>query len=262
LIEKGVFLIYAYLSGGRIEMKHTLVFFLTLLVAALSAAAAPAGTIEKLIGTADVYPAGGKAWKPAQTGQKLFAKDNCRTGAQSTLEIRWANGGIMRVGEKSNLTISHRPDTSAISCAKVMSGRVWATMKKISGTGQQFSLESPTAVAGIRGTVFRMDVGDDTGTDVAVYEGKVAVGPGAALKKADSAAVTDTSARHEVQGPGEVEGPKEVTLREWLTIVAGQQIRVERSGVFKTWQFDQSKDSTDTWVKYNLERDSAMDAEE
>jgi len=239
-------------------MKHTIIFSLTLLAAALSAAAGPAGTIVTVTGTAEVYPAGGKAWKPAYTGLKLFAKDNCRTGAESSLEIRWTNGGIMRVSEKSYLTVSHRPDTSDISSAKVLSGRVWVTMKKISGTGQKFTIESPTAVAGIRGTVFRMDVGSDTGTDVAVYEGKVAVGPGAALKKADTA-VTDTSARHEVQGPAEVEGPKEVTLREWLTIVAGQQIRVERSGVFKTWQFDQNKDSTDTWVKFNLERDAAME---
>jgi hypothetical protein len=238
-------------------MKHTIIFSLTLLAAALSAVAGPAGTIEKVIGTADVYPAGGKAWKPARSGQKLFAKDNCRTGAESSLEIRWTNGGILRIGEKSYLTVSHRPDTSAISCAKVLSGRVWATMKKISGTGQQFSLESPTAVAGIRGTVFRMDVGADTGTDVAVYEGKVAVGPGAALPKA--VPEPDSSSRHEVKGPAEVEGPREVTLSEWVTIVAGQQIRVERSGVFKTWQFDAGKDSTDAWVKYNLERDAAME---
>jgi hypothetical protein len=130
-------------------------------------------------------------------------------------------------------------------------------MKKLSGKGQKFRVESPTAVAGIRGTVFRMDVDSDTGTDVAVYEGKVAVGPGAYLQKAG--AVPDTAARHEVKGPSEVEGPKEVTLREWLTIVAGQQIRVERSGKYRTWQFDAKKDSTDAWVQFNLERDAAMD---
>ena len=238
-------------------MKHTIMVTLTLLVAALSVSAGPAGAIVTVTGTAEVYPAGGKAWKPAHRGQKLFAQDNCRTGAESSLEIRWANGGIMRIGEKSYLTVSHRPDTSAISCAKVLSGRVWATMKKISGTGQRFSIESPTAVAGIRGTVFRMDVGADTGTDVVVYEGKVAVGPGSALPKA--AGEPDSSSRHEVKGPSEVEGPREVTLSEWVTIVAGQQIRVERSGVFKTWLFDQNKDSTDAWVKYNLERDAAME---
>lgn len=237
-------------------MKHITVCLLTLLAAAIAADAAPAGTIAAVTGTAEVYPAGGRAWKPAKSGMKVFAKDNCRTGVASYMEIRWTNGGIMRLGEKSCLTVSRRPDTSDISSAKVLSGRVWVAMKKIAGTGQRFSVESPTAVAGIRGTVFRMDVGSDTGTDVAVYEGKVAVGPGADLQKAE--AVPDTSERHEVKGPAEVEGPKEVTLHEWLTIVAGQQIRVEKSGVFKTWKFDAKADSTDAWVKFNLERDAEI----
>jgi hypothetical protein len=239
-------------------MKHTILFTMTLLAVAAAAAAGPAGTVEKVMGTAaDVYPAGGKGWKPAHSGLKIFAKDNCRTGAGSSMEIRWKNGGTLRIGEKTWLTVSERPDTSDISQARVLSGRVWAAMKKLSGSGRKFSIESPTAVAGIRGTVFRMDVDSGTGTDVAVYEGKVAVGPGADLQKAE--AQIDTSARKEVKGPSEVEGPKEVTLREWLTIVAGQQIRVERSGTFRTWQFDRNKDSSDAWVKYNLERDAAME---
>jgi len=238
-------------------MKHTLLSVVTLLAVAVSAAAGPAGTVEKVIGIADVYPSGGKGWKPARSGLKIFAKDNCRTGAGSSMEIRWVNGGTLRIGEKTWLTVSERPDTSDISQARVLSGRVWAAMKKLSGSGQKFSIESPTAVAGIRGTVFRMDVDSGAGTDVAVYEGKVAVGPGADLQKTE--AQTDTSARKEVKGPSEVEGPKEVTLREWLTIVAGQQIHVERSGTFRTWQFDRKKDSLDAWVKYNLERDAAME---
>jgi hypothetical protein len=239
-------------------MNRTAIIILLLFAAATTIIAGPAGTIEKVMGTADVYHTGGAGWKPAHSGFKVFAKDQCRTGAVSSVEIRWANGGILRLGEKSILTVSERPDTSSISNAKILSGRVWANMKKITNSGQKFSLESPTAVAGIRGTVFRMDVDTDTGTDVAVYEGKVAVGPGADLQKGDSAGL-DTSARHEVKGPSEVEGPKEVTLREWVMIVAGQQIRVERSGTFKTWEFNQKKDSLDVWVKFNLERDKTME---
>lgn len=230
---------------------------LILFAAVVTIFARPAGIIGKVIGTAEVYHVGDKGWKPANTGLKLSAKDQCRTGAASFMEIRWANGGILRIGEKSVLTVSDRIDTSDIAYAKILSGRVWVAMKKISGTGQKFSIESPTAVAGIRGTVFRVDVGADTATDVAVYEGKVAVGPGADLQKGVSA--PDSSARREVKGPSEVEGPREVTLREWITIVAGQQIRVERSGTFTTGRIDQKKDSTDAWVKYNRERDAEIE---
>src|SRR5271157_4431907 len=85
----------------EITMQTNRAVFLVLILFAATAFAGPAGTIEKVIGTADVYHAGGKRWEPVHSGFKIFAKDFCRTGAASSLEIRWANGGILRLGEKS-----------------------------------------------------------------------------------------------------------------------------------------------------------------
>ena len=130
-------------------------------------------------------------------------------------------------------------------------------MKKITSTGAEFGVSTPTATAAIRGTIFRVDMAADSTTDVLVYEGKVAVKPADTLKQGGGRNV-DTTARHEVEGPTEVEGPVEVSLEEWITIVAGQQIRVERTGSFKTWRFDRKKDKLDTWVKYNLEQDAKI----
>jgi hypothetical protein len=239
-------------------MKRALIFPVIMLVAVAVFAAEPAGTIIKVIGTVEVFPTAGTGWKTAGSGTKVYAKDQVRTSSASSAEIRWANGGTLRIAEKSAMTVKELTEKAVAPDVKMLSGKVWANMKKITNSGNKFSVESPTAVAGIRGTVFRLDVGADTATDVLVYEGKVAVGPGADLQKGDSAK-SDTSARHEVQGPSEVEGPKEVTLKEWVTIVAGQQIRVEHSGAFRKWQFDQKQDSVDAWVRFNLERDAAME---
>jgi hypothetical protein len=232
--------------------------FLFIAIAA-SFAAEPAGTIQSITGAADQNLARAPGWKPARVRGKVFLNDQLRTGTESSAELLWANGGVLRIAELSTLAVTEQPkeENSTEPGVKALKGRVWANMQKISNTGKKFSIESPTAVAGIRGTVFRVDVGADSSTDVLVYEGKVAVGPGTALKQ--DTTKKDTSARKEIEGPGEVEGPQEVTLEKWVTIVAGQQIRVEKSGSFKTWQFDRSKDSTDTWVKFNLERDKALE---
>jgi hypothetical protein len=230
-----------------------------LLLIAVSFAAEPAGTIQSIIGTAEQNPARVPGWKPARVGAKIFLNDQLRTSVESSAELRWANGGVLRIAEQSTLAVTEQPpsENSKDPGAKVIQGRVWANMQKISNTGKKFSIESPTAVAGIRGTVFRVDVGADSATDVLVYEGKVAVGPGAALKQDTTG--TDTTTRKEIEGPKEMEGPREVTLSDWVTIVAGQQIRVEKTGAFKTWQFDKARDSTDDWVQFNQARDRAME---
>jgi hypothetical protein len=229
-----------------------------LLTAHLLFAADPLGTLGTLIGSVEVSATRSPGWKSARPGLKLFSGDSMRTAEESIAEIRWANGGIMRVAEQSAIAVVGASDAAPRkSGATVLSGKVWANMKKITSTGTEFGVSTPTATAAIRGTVFRVDMAADSATDVLVYEGKVAVKPADSIAPGNSRN-TDSTARHEVQGPSEVEGPAEVSLEEWVTIVAGQQIHVERTGSFTTWQFDRKKDKLDKWVKRNLELDAQI----
>ncbi|KMQ52822.1 hypothetical protein CHISP_0043 [Chitinispirillum alkaliphilum] len=110
-------------------------------------------------------------------------------------------------------------------------------------------VQTPTATAGIRGSVFRVDVENDSSTDVLVYQGTVVVRP-EALNQRD-AGRRQTGKRQELEGPEGIEGPREVTLEDWITIVAGQQLRVDRSGSFSAWHFDRKRDAENRWVNYN-----------
>jgi hypothetical protein len=237
---------------------NRLVILLALLPIHPLFAANPVGTLETFIGSVEVSAARAAGWQAAKPGARLFAGDSMRTAEESSAEIRWANGGILRIAEQSAIALAG-PSESARqnSGAAVLTGKVWANMKKITSTGAEFGVSTPTATAAIRGTIFRVDMAADSTTDVLVYEGKVAVKPADTLKQGGGRNV-DTTARHEVEGPTEVAGPVEVSLEEWITIVAGQQIHVERTGSFKTWRFDRKKDKLDTWVKYNLEQDAKI----
>jgi hypothetical protein len=240
-------------------MKH--LFYFCILAGCLAAAAAgPAGSVQSLVGTVESNPVRTPGWKPARLNAKIFIGDQLRAAVESMAEVRWANGGVVRLAEQSTMTVTEPPKGQATPepGVKLLTGRVWANMKKISSTGKEFGVETPTALAAIRGTVFRVDMAADSSTDVLVYEGSVAVGAGAAV----TGGLRRDTGRHEIEGPNEVEGPKEVTVEEWVTIVAGQQIHLDKAGSFRTWQFDQKADSLDSWVKFNQERDKAMEKKE
>ena len=137
----------------------------------------------------------------------------------------------------------------------VKKGKIWANIKKLGQRNYDFEVTSSTATAAIRGTIFRMDELDSS-TVVSVYDGKVAVGPGADLKE-QYKTNAKTLERKEVSGPKEVPGPYEVSLMDWVNIVKGHRISIKRDGKFAQEKIDMKSEVTsDDWVKFNMERDS------
>jgi hypothetical protein len=159
-------------------------------------------------------------------------------------------------------------------------GSVWVNMRKLIATGKQFEVATPTAVAAIRGTVFDFSYTPDSATYVNVFEGKVAVGPSDSLKKQleqgkkQETKKQDTAKQEEkkqetkkqeakkehveVPGPEEIPGPYEVSLEQWLTIVAGQKISVRKDGKFAKEKMDMAAAEKEKFVKKNLALDKEL----
>jgi hypothetical protein len=124
--------------------------------------------------------------------------------------------------------------------------RVWLKVKKRDGKPSNYEVSTPTAVAGVRGTVLRVDVekdkDDNDVTLVKVYTGKVDV--------------------TRPKGPRvEVPGPDEVSKDTWEKIViemmGKEQIRIGKAGPLgKVTKFDPDEEKkTDEWARWNQERD-------
>jgi len=93
------------------------------------------------------------------------------------------------------------------SC-KVFLGSVWAKITRALGQARgTFHTETPSAVAGVRGTAYNLKVAADQSTDISVYEGEVCVQPPLIVKG----------------GPKEeIEWPGEVSEKRWEETILGQ----------------------------------------
>jgi hypothetical protein len=206
---------------------------------------------------------GAKRWRPARPGMQLMEGDQLFCRDESFIEVVYTSGAIVRLDENSKIVITRADSTSVHNRSGV--GEVWVNMRKLISSGKEFELETPTATAAIRGTVFHARTDQDSSTDVAVYEGTVAVGPTRDENDEETmpakapAGGTPPEGPQEVPGPEEVPGPFEVSLDEWLAITAGQRISVRRDGKYSHEPFDRKKAREDAFVKRNLVLDERLE---
>ncbi|MDI6739816.1 MAG: FecR family protein [Candidatus Edwardsbacteria bacterium] len=107
----------------------------------------------------------------ADIGQALYAGDSIRTGKDSRAELNFSDGTVVRLGDNTRFFIR---ENSSDRSFQLLWGKFWAKVVKLAEKSK-FEVESPTAVAGVRGTVFKVEVDKDSTSRVAVEEGMVEV---------------------------------------------------------------------------------------
>jgi hypothetical protein len=94
-----------------------------------------------------------KSWSKAQRGQRLNSGDDIRTGEGSFSILRFIDGTVIRVREKSEVKVrgEKNPKLNMYDKSVELSvGKVGFNVKK--HQNEQFRFTSPTAVATIKGT--------------------------------------------------------------------------------------------------------------
>jgi hypothetical protein len=218
--------------------------------------AAPNAKVTLIEGSAKVLKQGKPSWRAAKLNMPLQIDDSLKADKESLVEITYQNGAIMRLDELTSCCIKKSSDVSFSTA--VPKGNVWVNMKKLTTKKASFEVTTPTAVAAIRGTVFQMQSFSDSSADVAVFNGKVAVGlSDEGKKRAKIPAKKSIGPPQEVPGPTEVPGPFEVTLDQWRTIVAGQRISIRSNGTYATTSFDLQK-QLDAFIEKNRTLDASI----
>ena len=213
---------------------------------------------------ADVKPAEvslleGKAKKTSKSGadtelkqgMPLSAGDTVATEAEARLELRFADRSVLRLGPsaKMQLTEAHFGGGQAKRqmTAKLFFGNIWAKVTSIVSGDQKYQVETENAVAGVRGTTFRVDARADKSVLVRVYAGAVAVAKNVPLY----ATGKPGEARREVAGP------EEVSRDKWEALVGRQmQIVIAADGSpGHPEPFGEDADKGDKWAEWNTTRD-------
>lgn len=220
-----------------------------LIHASLFASLAVAGNLGKVTyveGEAALVD--GSKEKPLKVNQKIDLGDQIRTGTESVVEVTYAKGTVIRIGENSKVVLS---GSEAAANTKVSQGKIWANVQKMA-TGQ-YRVTTPVATAAVRGTVFRVDAASDSSSTVALYEGKVDVGP------ADTTKIKSEQPATSGWGPPvEVPGPYEVSMETWIHLEPGKEINVRWGGKFATKEIDQASDAQNKWIQFNQKRDKEL----
>jgi len=192
-------------------------------------------------------------WKSLKKGSGLYQNWWIKTAQDTRMEVMLEDKSILRMSADSLVKLQNllynKKGNKKVYKAKIAAGKAWAKVTSLFGEESAFEVSTENAVAGVRGTVFRVNVEEDKSTMVRVYSGVVAVSNAPVYAK-------KTKGGKRV----EVAGPQEVSKKQWEEYVAKamQEVRVSAAGdISKPSGFNADADK-DKWVLWNQERDKEL----
>jgi hypothetical protein len=209
----------------------------------------PAAVVSYMVGEAKRQHDG--QWAELAVKAPVAEGDRIETGKGAKLELTLADKSVLRLDGATVFTLKTVSVESGTQVSgKIFLGRIWAKVASVLGGSSHFDIETQNAVAGVRGTTFRIDAHRDESSLVRVYAGAVAV----ATRAVPSA--------HHAGKPGErqeVPGPTEVTKKQYEKLLAAMmQVKVSANGeLSEPEKFTAADDQKDSWVVFNQQRDEA-----
>ncbi|MDI6739230.1 MAG: FecR family protein [Candidatus Edwardsbacteria bacterium] len=129
-------------------------------------------------GQVEVQRMGAESWIPAGLKMRVYPGDKVSSESESEAEITLDDGSIIKLKDKSLLVIEkmdkQKKPLTTITSLRAMNGKVLGCIRKLASKESKFRVTTPTAVAGVRGTVFGVFVDGDS-TELNVLKGEVAI---------------------------------------------------------------------------------------
>lgn len=133
------------------------VLLAVVLCAARAWAQSEVGTVAAVVGVLQIQRAA--AWQNGGVGAPIFAGDRLRTGASDSAKVVFRDDSVLDVAPNTELTVDKQTfDTSARrfdTLLRMVKGKVRAWVSEYYRQPRaRYEVETPTAIAGVRGTEF------------------------------------------------------------------------------------------------------------
>jgi hypothetical protein len=124
-----------------------------------TAAAKTLATLKVYDQTIDIAVGATAAPAKADTGKALAVGDEVRTDAHGFGEIAYTEGSLVRLDSNTRYVVTElaRDADTHVTRARMDAGRSWHRVEKLSNSKSVYEVETPTAVAAVRGTTFLVD---------------------------------------------------------------------------------------------------------
>lgn len=242
---------------------------------ASAATSPPPGQVTFVSG--DARRTSGGASEKLQVGSAIFENDTVETQGRTRLEITLRDQSVVRVGPRSRIQLSAAVFGRSLDdrkvAARLVVGDMWAKVARAVGGESRFEVQTANAVAGVRGTTFRVDAKADRSVVVKVYGGSVAVAGKGPIPRPthggddkDDLAPSPAPAPAPAQAPPpsgkkerrQVAGPSEVSREAWEKLVGEMmQVRVAADGTpAEPEPFALAEARADEFEAWNRERDA------
>jgi hypothetical protein len=118
-------------------------------------------------------------FRPIGDAEHVLAGYMVRTGTEGDVTLNWVDGSRLRLAPETTIRVRkaalNTNTKQSTSLFDLDTGRIWVRVLSALGGKTKFEVRTPTATAGVRGTVFSVAVDESGHTSVAVYEGEVEV---------------------------------------------------------------------------------------
>jgi hypothetical protein len=149
------------------------------------------GAVAAVEGQAEVLHAGASASAPLAQGDPILLGDQLRTRPDAKLRVTLREGSVLTLAPDSQLMVTEQVVAPAsVSRFQLLLGTIKAAVtERYSEPNARFEVETPTAIAGVRGTSFLASY--DTATDETLVVGLIDVTRVRSLADTRGAAAVD-----------------------------------------------------------------------
>lgn len=156
-----------------------IVFGAVLLPSWLRPAVTEAATLGQVSGVVEIQSAAADGWRSASAGESVEEGDRLRTRPLSGATLVFFDGSTTDLEGGTEVALMRmsalHDDGARVILLHQASGRTYSRVQPLPDPASRFEIETPTALAAVRGTEFALDVEADGTTRVVVVEGVVNV---------------------------------------------------------------------------------------